>query len=93
MLAMQETITIPETDLWTADASVVITAANGDELNLCYTGTVNTSGTPVMAFTCTCEVNGGTGAFKNAKGTLIYKGSRSWDTGSGTAEFTGQLIY
>jgi hypothetical protein len=92
-LAMQETITIPETDLWEADGSVVITAANGDELHLDYTGTVDVSGTPVMAFTGTCAVNGGTGAYKNAKGTLIYKGSRSWDTGSGTATFKGEISY
>jgi hypothetical protein len=92
-LAMQETITIPDSDQWTADASIVITAANGDELHLSYTGVVDTSGTPVMAFTGTCEVNGGTGAYRQAKGTLIYKGSRSWDTGSGTATFTGEISY
>jgi hypothetical protein len=92
-LEIQETITIPDTDLWEADACVVITAANGDELHFNYSGTVDTSGTPVMTFTATCEVKGGTGAYKNAKGTLKYTGSRSWDSGSGTAAFTGEISY
>jgi hypothetical protein len=92
-LTIQETITIPENDQWEAIAEVVITAANGDELHLSYTGTVDVSGTPVMAFTGACAVNGGTGAFKNAKGTLVYFGSRSWDTGSGSATFTGEISY
>jgi len=92
-LAIQETITIPDTDPWEADASVVITASNGDELHLCYKATVDVSGSPVMAFAGTCEVKGGTGAFKNAKGTLRYTGSRSWDTGSGNAAFAGDISY
>jgi hypothetical protein len=93
-LAIQEIITtIPDTDPWKTVAEVVITAANGEELYFSYTSTVDVAGTPVMSFAGSCEVKGGTGSFKNAKGTLEYNGSRSWETGTGTAFFTGEISF
>jgi hypothetical protein len=52
----------------TFSATVILTAANGDQVFKTATGTISTDG-PLTIFAGTFTVNGGTGRFVNATGT------------------------
>lgn len=88
------TVTIP----WTATASVVITAANGDELHFDYSSVIDPSALPPagngdLVIVGECVVNGGTGRFENATGTFIYNGIFNVISSTGTAHFSGTIKY
>jgi hypothetical protein len=82
------------------DSELVLTAANGDEVHVTYTGTCPALGEVGDTFTCsgTSVVEGGTGRFANATGNLEWSaaivfegfGDFSWP---GRWEWTGTIRY
>ena len=93
-LVVTETITTQEPPSpWLAEASVVATAANGDELHFDYTSVINPSDFPNLDVFGICIITGGTGRFDGASGTLTYKGEFNADTNIGIATFNGNILY
>jgi hypothetical protein len=82
---------------WDADADVVLTAANGDELHFSYTSTIDPAdffnGSGNLYIVGACIVTGGTGRFSEASGTLIYTGVHNVYTSTGTVDFDGTIMY
>ena len=94
---VNETITTLQLP-WSATASVVITAANGDELHFNYSSEIDPSALPPagngdLIIAGDCIVTGGTGRFENATGTFVYNGVFNVITSTGTAHFTGTIRY
>ncbi len=87
-----------------AGGEIVLTAANGDTLNLASSGDVELG--PVVdgyvEFSAPFEFAGGTGRFADASGTLMQSGLSTWPafpTGSDpwvreiTGTFSGEISY
>jgi hypothetical protein len=65
------------------DGTGSLTDANGDKVNLAYSGTIYESGSS-YAFSWTGTADGGTGEFKHAQGNLNAYGTYSIATGDFT---------
>ena len=72
--------------------SGVTTAANGDEVNFSFTGTLDIGGA-VWLSDVMLTFAGGTGRFTNASGQARYMGSRAAFAVDYTASATGTLAY
>jgi hypothetical protein len=75
---------------WTATAEVILTAANGDKLFFNYASAFEFVSYPVDVIGYG-TINGGTGRFENATGTMTYTGHWPGETGSVT--FNGMIQY
>jgi hypothetical protein len=81
------------------DGRMVITAADGDELWVRYTGSfVYTPGaTPDVGVSvidyASMTIVGGTGRFEGATGTLSGSAIDNFPAGPNTAEFSGTIVY
>lgn len=76
--------------------TVVLTAGNGDELRLVYTGTfslVMGPGGLTSVFDMTWVVAGGTGRFAGATGAGTTQGSSLLSTGITAASYEGEIAY
>jgi hypothetical protein len=78
--------------------TAVYVAANGDHLNVTFSGTgVTNLANFTSDFEGTLTFSGGTGRFTNASGTAEVEGAAALDpaTGTGTAHFTlvGTVTY
>ena len=79
---------------WNAFAEVILTNARGDELHFYYNKClVDRSETPKFIFKTECIIRGGTGRYKNAKGTIEYHESFYWNKSVGTLKLTGTIYY
>jgi len=76
--------------------TVILTAANGDELNLVYRGTFRLVMAPdglTAVFDMTWVVAGGTGRFAGATGAGTTHGSSLLSTGTTAAVYQGEIGY
>lgn len=81
---------------WNAEADVILTAANGDELNFSYTSSIDASDFLVsgeLIIVGSCNITGGTGRFVSATGTLTYNGTHNVFSSTGTVIFDGTIMY
>ena len=76
------------------DGRLVLTAANGDQLNASYSGMLLPSATPaVYTLSGSFTVTGGTGRFDGATGSGSLQGSNNIVTGQGGYTATGSIKY
>ncbi len=75
------------------DGGATFTAANGDEFYTEATGTAMPDGTGFVDVTTDHTIIGGTGRFKNAKGTLKGKARAKLADGVGRSDFEGKISY
>lgn len=78
---------------WHAEADVVLTSANGDELHFNYTSTIDASVLEELIIVGNCNITGGTGRFANASGSLTYNGTHNVFSSTGTVIFDGVIMY
>ncbi len=77
---------------WEADAEAVLTAANGDELNLEWHSMINPSNYPVLYIAGEATITGGTGRFSDNSGNLILTSTYYADEGKGSGSLAGALV-
>lgn len=98
LLIADESIDMTDMENCIAEADVVFTAANGDELWFHYSSAFDlTTGfvEPYIIYVRDAigTVYGGTGRFENATGTIVYEGDWNMTTGKGICTFTGEIQY
>jgi hypothetical protein len=80
------------------DGHMVVTAANGDELRIDYSGsflfypTGEGVGTSVLSYG-PMTIAGGTGRFAGASGTIVGRAIDSFPAGPNVADFSGTIVY
>ncbi|MGI8580652.1 MAG: hypothetical protein ACR2KX_00520 [Chitinophagaceae bacterium] len=75
--------------------TLVITAANGDEIFASFTGTRSATNATILAFTihATYIITGGTGRFQNASGSFEGISTGTLGIHTGTASYEGYISY
>ncbi len=75
--------------------TLVITAANGDEIFASFTGTRTATSSTVLDFTinATYTITGGTGRFQNATGSFVGISLGTVGIHTGTASYEGYISY
>ena len=77
-----------------ANGKLTLTAANGDEVRVDYSGSLSATATPpIYAVTGTYRITGGTGRFSNANGTGTLQGIENLHTGQGQLQLSGAISY
>jgi hypothetical protein len=90
MLEGQESIDL--TTLAISNGMATLTAANGDEIFLSYSGQAMPSSTPgFLTSTFTATITGGTGRFGGAIGSLTFSSIGSLATGQFTETVIGEI--
>lgn len=74
-----------------ASGTQVVTAANGDTVNVEGCGQAEQPGIPVLSIVEPGTITGGTGRFAGATGTVILRRSLDTSTGSTTGFFAGTI--
>ena len=74
-------------------ATSTMVAANGDEIYTEATGTLMPVGNNKREITIYHTIVGGTGRFRNAKGSLIGTGENDVNTGLGYIDIEGEISY
>jgi len=82
-----------DVDPWTAVAHVILTAANGDQMNILVNYMLDVRGFPLFYGEGTGTVDGGTGRFKNASGELSFSVYFNVAELKGTQWFSGEIMY
>ena len=90
-LGQNTLFSLSESDFVTQCGHTVHTAANGDQLEYSYAGTVDQSGFPAITFTGEFWFTGGTGRFEGATGGGTYEGSGHAFDGVGEVSNIGML--
>lgn len=98
LLIEDESIDMTDLEHCTAEADVVFTAANGDELWFHYSSEFDlTTGfvEPYIIYVRDAmgAIEGGTGRFENATGYIVYEGDWDMSTGVGICTFDGEIQY
>lgn len=89
-LVGQETIDL--TTLAISNGLATLTAANGDQIFLAYSGQAMPASTPgFLTSTFTATITGGTGRFAGATGSLTFSSIGSLATGQFTETVTGEI--
>lgn len=87
-------VTTTNSNPWNANASIVITRANGEELHFSYNDClIDLTQTPQFDFKAECVVTGGTGRYKNASGTIVYHEVFNWSESTGFLNISGNIEY
>ena len=83
-----------ESDFVTQCGRAVTTAANGDQFEFDFSGTVSPPDADLnITFSGDWTATGGTGRFSNAQGSGTYGGKASVIAGNGKVSLIGTLIY
>lgn len=80
----------------TGTSAITLTAANGDELFIDFTGEMNAMDQENISIWGSCEINGGTGRFEDAEGDLDLTATFDKTTeegGEGETFITGTIMY
>lgn len=77
---------------FTIEGLTTFVTANGDKLKATFTGDFEQAGT-VVTFDGVYVFNGGTGKYREAKGTAHFEGCADLETGIGHVEFRGMISY
>ncbi len=95
VLTMQKTVLVDQwanPPIWDANASFIIRSSRGDELHGHYeTSEVDLSQTPIFIFKAKSTIDGGTGKFEHANGTISFTETVNWDTGVGKLQLLGEI--
>jgi hypothetical protein len=76
------------------DGKLVLTAANGDQVNIAYWGTLMPTATPfVSTLTGSYRIDGGTGRFAGATGRGTVSGLENLKTRQGQLGLDGTIAY
>ena len=77
-----------------SNGDLVLTAANGDQLHIVYSGNpVPTPTPPIAKLTGKFTIDGGTGRFAQASGTARSAASENFATGQGQLNLDGTIAY
>ena len=98
LLIADESIDMTDLEHCTAQADVIFTAANGDELWFNYESEFDLTTAfeePFMVYVRDAMgiIYGGTGRFEDASGYIVYEGDWNVATGTGICTFTGEIQY
>lgn len=77
----------------TGTSVITLTAANGDEILIDFTGEMNAMDPENISIWGSCEINGGTGRFEDAGGYLDLVATFDKSIGEGETFMTGTIMY